>query len=66
MTAILSYHPTWPGLASGLALLAVLWWAWVGYLLGARFSQRPPPRVSSRLETAFHPRRLLPCLVIGE
>jgi low temperature requirement protein LtrA len=31
VTGFLSDHPTWPGLVSGLALLAALWWAWVGY-----------------------------------
>ena len=31
VTGFLSDHPTWPGLARGLALLAALWWAWVGY-----------------------------------
>jgi low temperature requirement protein LtrA len=31
VTAFLSDHPTWTGLVQGLALLAALWWAWVGY-----------------------------------
>src|ERR687895_2666260 len=31
VTGFLSDHPTWPGLDRGLALLAALWWAWVGY-----------------------------------
>ena len=31
VTGFLSDHPTWPGLARGLALLAALWWAWVCY-----------------------------------
>ena len=31
VTGFLSDHPTWSGLARGLALLAALWWAWVGY-----------------------------------
>jgi low temperature requirement protein LtrA len=31
VTAFLSDHPTWAGLVQGLALLAALWWAWVGY-----------------------------------
>ena len=31
VTAFLSAHPTRTGLVQGLALLAALWWAWVGY-----------------------------------
>ena len=31
VTGFLSDHPTWSGLARGLALLAALWWAWVCY-----------------------------------
>src|SRR4028118_222702 len=31
VTAFLSDHPTRAGLVQGLALLAALWWAWVGY-----------------------------------
>jgi low temperature requirement protein LtrA len=31
VTAFLSDHLTWTGLVQGLALLAALWWAWVGY-----------------------------------
>ena len=31
VTALLSDNLTWGGLAQGLALLAALWWAWVGY-----------------------------------
>jgi low temperature requirement protein LtrA len=31
VTGFLSDHLTWTGLAQGLALLAALWWAWVGY-----------------------------------
>ena len=31
VTAFLSDNLTWVGLAQGLALLAALWWAWVGY-----------------------------------
>ncbi len=31
VTAFLSDHLTWVGLVQGLALLAALWWAWVGY-----------------------------------
>ncbi|MDQ3910945.1 MAG: low temperature requirement protein A, partial [Actinomycetota bacterium] len=31
VTAFLSDNPTWGGLVQGLALLAALWWAWVGY-----------------------------------
>jgi low temperature requirement protein LtrA len=30
-TALMSHHPGWSGLAQGLLVLGVLWWAWVGY-----------------------------------
>jgi low temperature requirement protein LtrA len=30
-TALMTHHPTWSGLAQGLLVLGVLWWAWVGY-----------------------------------
>ena len=30
-TALMASHPTWTGLARGLLVLAVLWWAWTGY-----------------------------------
>jgi low temperature requirement protein LtrA len=30
-TALMADHPTWSGLAQGLLVLGVLWWAWVGY-----------------------------------
>jgi low temperature requirement protein LtrA len=30
-TALMAARPTWPGLAQGLLVLAVLWWSWVGY-----------------------------------
>jgi low temperature requirement protein LtrA len=30
-TALMAHHPTWEGLAQGLLVLGVLWWAWVGY-----------------------------------
>ena len=30
-TALMAAQPTWVGLARGLLVLAVLWWAWVGY-----------------------------------
>jgi low temperature requirement protein LtrA len=30
-TALMSHHPTWSGLAQGLLVLGVVWWAWVGY-----------------------------------
>ncbi|HEY7456098.1 MAG TPA: low temperature requirement protein A [Solirubrobacterales bacterium] len=30
-TALMSNHPTWEGLAQGLLVLGMLWWAWVGY-----------------------------------
>lgn len=30
-TALMAHHPTWSGLAQGILVLGVLWWAWVGY-----------------------------------
>jgi low temperature requirement protein LtrA len=30
-TAAMAHHPTWEGMAQGLLILGVLWWAWVGY-----------------------------------
>ena len=30
-TQLMSDNPTWSGLAQGLLVLGVLWWAWVGY-----------------------------------
>ena len=30
-TALMADEPTWQGLAKGLLVLGVLWWAWVGY-----------------------------------
>jgi low temperature requirement protein LtrA len=30
-TALMAAEPTWAGLAKGLLVLGVLWWAWVGY-----------------------------------
>jgi low temperature requirement protein LtrA len=30
-TALMAAHPTWEGLAQGILVLAMLWWAWVGY-----------------------------------
>ncbi len=27
-TALMAKHPTWEGLAQGLLVLGVLWWAW--------------------------------------
>jgi low temperature requirement protein LtrA len=30
-TSLMSHHPTWAGLAQGLLVLGVLWWAWAGY-----------------------------------
>ncbi|HEY2717611.1 MAG TPA: low temperature requirement protein A [Solirubrobacterales bacterium] len=30
-TALMAHHPTWAGMAQGLLVLGVLWWAWVGY-----------------------------------
>jgi low temperature requirement protein LtrA len=30
-TALMSDNPTWSGLAQGLLILGMLWWAWTGY-----------------------------------
>jgi low temperature requirement protein LtrA len=30
-TALMASNPTWAGLGKGLLMLALLWWAWVGY-----------------------------------
>jgi low temperature requirement protein LtrA len=30
-TAAMAHHQTWEGMAQGLLILGVLWWAWVGY-----------------------------------
>ena len=30
-TALMADNPTWTGVLKGLAVLAVLWWSWVGY-----------------------------------
>jgi low temperature requirement protein LtrA len=30
-TALMAHDPTWHGMAEALVLLAMLWWAWVGY-----------------------------------
>jgi low temperature requirement protein LtrA len=30
-TALMANHPTWTGLAQGLLVLGMLWWAWTGY-----------------------------------
>ncbi len=30
-TALMAHDPTWHGMAQGLLVLGVLWWAWVGY-----------------------------------
>src|ERR671938_1943321 len=30
-TALMADEPTWAGVAKGLLVLGVLWWAWVGY-----------------------------------
>ena len=30
-TALMSHHPTWPGVAQGLLVLGLMWWGWVGY-----------------------------------
>ncbi|MFC6731779.1 MULTISPECIES: low temperature requirement protein A [unclassified Haladaptatus] len=31
VTAFLAHDLTWPGVLRGAAILAILWWAWVGY-----------------------------------
>lgn len=31
VTGLVSNHPTWTGLAQGLLVLGVLWWAWTAY-----------------------------------
>jgi len=30
-TALMADEPTWEGLAKGILVLSLLWWAWVGY-----------------------------------
>ena len=30
-TALMAHNPTWLGITQGLLVLAMLWWAWVGY-----------------------------------
>jgi low temperature requirement protein LtrA len=30
-TALMAHRPTWQGLAQGVLVLALLWWAWAGY-----------------------------------
>jgi low temperature requirement protein LtrA len=30
-TALMYHHPSWSGLAQGLLVLGMLWWAWTGY-----------------------------------
>jgi low temperature requirement protein LtrA len=30
-TVLMSHNPTWSGLAQGLLVLGMLWWAWTGY-----------------------------------
>jgi low temperature requirement protein LtrA len=30
-TSLMSHHPTWEGVAQGLLVLGVLWWAWASY-----------------------------------
>jgi low temperature requirement protein LtrA len=30
-TALMAHHPTWAGIAQGLLVLGMLWWAWTGY-----------------------------------
>jgi low temperature requirement protein LtrA len=30
-TALMSLHPSWSGIAQGLLVLGMLWWAWTGY-----------------------------------
>jgi low temperature requirement protein LtrA len=31
VTALMSEHPTWTGLAQGMLVLSALWWAWAAY-----------------------------------
>src|ERR671919_651571 len=31
VTSLVSSHPTWSGLAEGLLVLGMLWWAWAAY-----------------------------------
>jgi low temperature requirement protein LtrA len=31
VTALMSHHPTWPGLGHGMLVLGALWWAWAAY-----------------------------------
>src|SRR3954465_8328931 len=30
-TALMAHEPTWEGLAKGMLVVGMLWWAWVGY-----------------------------------
>jgi low temperature requirement protein LtrA len=30
-SALMAEHPTWPGIGRAMLVLAILWWAWVGY-----------------------------------
>jgi low temperature requirement protein LtrA len=30
-TSLIAHEPTWTGMAKGVLVLSVLWWAWVGY-----------------------------------
>ena len=30
-TALMAHEPTWAGLAKGVLVIGVMWWAWVGY-----------------------------------
>src|SRR6185369_594015 len=30
-TALMAAQPTWEGIGRGMLVLAMLWWAWVGY-----------------------------------
>ncbi len=30
-TALMSHHPNWSGIAQGMLVLGMLWWAWTGY-----------------------------------
>ena len=32
VTTLMANEPTWPGLLHGMAVLTVLWWAWVAYV----------------------------------
>src|ERR671931_2962187 len=48
VTGYISSYPTWARFAEGLAILAVLWWAWVAYawLGNSAASDEGPVRVT--------------------